>query len=68
MEIQRLELFHKVAHEPDLLNVFRCLFQAEPLPHPKTIARVVLPHEQVYTTPPHQDFTHIQGATETWTA
>lgn len=68
MEIQRLELFQKSAHEPALLNVFRCLFQSEPFPHPKTIARVVLPHEQVYTTPPHQDFIHIQGTTETWTA
>ncbi|HEY0828609.1 MAG TPA: phytanoyl-CoA dioxygenase family protein [Bacilli bacterium] len=68
LEIQRLELFHQVAHEPGLLNVFHCLFQAEPFPHPKTIARVVLPHELVYTTPPHQDFIHIQGTTETWTA
>ncbi len=68
MEIQRLEQFHQIAHEPALLNVFRRLFQAEPFPHPKTIARVVLPHEQVYTTPPHQDFIHIQGTTETWTA
>lgn len=65
-EIQKLELFHKAAHEPALLNVFRSLFRTETFPHPKTIARIVLPGSK--PTPPHQDFIHNQGTPNTWTA
>ena len=43
-EIQQLPLFQAILHDADLLNAFRVLFNAEPFPHPKTIARVVLPH------------------------
>ncbi len=67
MEIQKLEAFHKLAHHPALLNVFRQLFESDVLPHPRNIARVVLPHLDVKPTPPHQDFIHIQGTTTTWT-
>jgi ectoine hydroxylase-related dioxygenase (phytanoyl-CoA dioxygenase family) len=68
LEIQQLELFQAVAHDKALLDALRTLFQTEPFPHPKTIARVVLPHREVHATPPHQDFLHIQGTPVTWTA
>ena len=68
LEIQKLELFQTIGHDPALIDVFRHLFEAEPFLHPKTIARVVMPHVEVHTTPPHQDFIYIQGAVQTWTA
>ncbi len=68
LEIQKLELFQTIGHEARLFDIFRHLFEAEPFLHPKTIARVVMPHEEVHATPPHQDFIYIQGAVQTWTA
>ena len=67
-EIQRLESFHAVAHRPALLGVLRTLFGEEVLVHPRNIARVMFPQNNRFTTPAHQDYVHIQGATETWTA
>lgn len=66
-EIQELEDFHALAHTPALLDVFRLLFDEEVFPHPRNIARVVVPHRSVKPTPPHQDFVHIQGTKNTWT-
>jgi hypothetical protein len=66
-EIQKLRAFHAIAHEPRLLDVLRVLFQAEPFVHPKTIARIVMPHRDVAATPPHQDYVYIQGSQQFWT-
>lgn len=66
--VQSLESFHALAHETSLINIFRTLFRTGVFPHPRNIARLMLPHEQVRATPPHQDFIHIQGAPDTWTA
>jgi len=66
--IQRLESFHAMAHHEKLLTMYRQLFGHEPFPHPRNIARVMLPHRDAKVTPSHQDFLHIQGETETWTA
>lgn len=67
-DIQRLELFHRIAHHPSLLEIYAALFDGPVLPHPRNIARVLLPGPKARATPPHQDFIHIQGATQTWTA
>jgi hypothetical protein len=67
-EIQRLEPFHALAHEPALLGVLRGLFGEEVLVHPRNIARVMFPQNNRFTTPAHQDYVHIQGTEETWTA
>ncbi|RXZ81334.1 phytanoyl-CoA dioxygenase [Paenibacillaceae bacterium] len=67
-EVQKLEAFHALAHQPALLELFAVLFGEAALPHPRNIARLMLPHESVKTTPPHQDFIHIQGTPATWTA
>ncbi len=66
--IQGLESFHAMAHHEKLLSMYRTLFGYEPFPHPRNIARVMLPHRDATITPSHQDFLHIQGETETWTA
>jgi hypothetical protein len=65
--VQKLELFHALPHYPNLLALYRILFDAEPLPHPRHIARMITPHRAMFPTPPHQDFIHIQGARQTWT-
>ena len=67
-DVQRLESFHTLAHHPGLLEVYETLFEGPVLPHPRNIARVLLPAPDAAATPPHQDFIHVQGATETWTA
>lgn len=67
LEIQKLESFHALAHEPKLLKVYETLFESEPFPHPRNIGRIMLPHPKLNKTPSHQDFLHVQGAEETWT-
>lgn len=66
-QIQKLESFHLLAHEPEILSVFKLLFAENPFPHPSKIARIMLPHKVAKATPPHQDFIHIQGSPNTWT-
>jgi ectoine hydroxylase-related dioxygenase (phytanoyl-CoA dioxygenase family) len=66
--LQRLESFHTLAHHTELLNVVEMLVQERPLVHPRNIARIVYPRTDHFTTPAHQDFIHIQGTTETYTA
>lgn len=67
-EIQCLESFHVLAHQPPLLAALRELFGEEVLVHPRNIARVMFPQNNLFTTPAHQDFVHIQGTEDTWTS
>ncbi|MCW3094890.1 MAG: Protein involved in biosynthesis of mitomycin antibiotics/polyketide fumonisin [Chthonomonadaceae bacterium] len=62
------EAFNTLAHDPGLLAVLRSLFAEEPLPHARNIARIIFPQNTRYTTPSHQDYLHIQGTEETYTA
>lgn len=66
--IIRIEEFHQLSHTPALLGVFQSIFNEPPLVHPRNIARVIFPQSVEYTTPPHQDYIHIQGTTNFWTA
>jgi hypothetical protein len=66
-EVQKLESFHRIAHHPNLLTLYRALFGTEVFVHPRNIARIILPHKDVAPTPAHQDFIHVQGAMNTWT-
>lgn len=67
-QIQRLEAFHALALHPALLGLYRLLFEEEVLAHPRNICRVMFPRNNPYATPPHQDFLHVRGARDTWTA
>ncbi|MCC5877822.1 MAG: phytanoyl-CoA dioxygenase family protein [Candidatus Sumerlaeia bacterium] len=67
-DIQKLELFHNLAHHPKLISLYEGLFQGSVLPHPRHIARLMLPAAFNAPTPPHQDFIHIQGTKNVWTA
>lgn len=67
LAVQKLEAFHALAHEPKLARLFDTLLGKRAIPHPRNIARLMLPHSSLHPTPPHQDFLHIQGDYETWT-
>jgi len=66
--VMKLEAFHGFAHQPALLSMLDSLFGERTLVHPRNIARIVFPRLTAHTTPAHQDFIHIQGTEETWTA
>jgi hypothetical protein len=65
-EFQRLRLFHQFAHDPGVVGVFDRLFGEPTLPHPRNIGRIIFPNAD--TTPPHQDYVHVQGTPDTWTS
>jgi hypothetical protein len=65
--VQKLELFHAIAHLPQLISLYEMLFGEEVLVHPRHIARLMLPAPSFTPTPSHQDFTHVQGAKTFWT-
>ena len=67
-KVQKLESFHSLAHEPELLDVLQKLFGEEVLVHARNIARMMFPQNNIHATPPHQDHIHIQGTAETYTA
>lgn len=62
-EVQKLEAFHALAHEPDLLAIMRSVMGETAFPHPLKIARLAFPDHYEATTPPHQDFPNNQGTT-----
>jgi hypothetical protein len=66
-DIQSLELFHSIPHHPNLIRLYETLFQGEVLPHPRHIARVLLPSPSFAPTPPHQDYIYIHGTHRFWT-
>ncbi|WP_252272052.1 phytanoyl-CoA dioxygenase family protein [Pseudomonas subflava] len=63
-EVQRLEAFHALPHEPALMAVMGILLDETAFPHPLSICRLMFPNNAETTTPPHQDFPNNQGTTE----
>ncbi|MCB0061730.1 MAG: phytanoyl-CoA dioxygenase family protein [Caldilineaceae bacterium] len=66
-DVQRLESFHRLPHHPNLLALYRGLFEQEVFVHPRHIARMITGHRVMHPTPHHQDFPLVQGSTNTWT-
>jgi ectoine hydroxylase-related dioxygenase (phytanoyl-CoA dioxygenase family) len=66
--IQCLESFHTLAHEPGLIQVSESILGQDAFLQPSNIARVIFPNAFEHTTPPHQDYIHIQGTPDVWTA
>jgi len=66
--IQKLESFHRLAHDPGLIHIVKTLLGPNALLQPSNIARVIFPTGLEHTTPPHQDYIHIQGTPDVWTA
>jgi len=67
-KIQRLESFHSIPHEPEILDVVERILGRPAIPLPGKKARIWFPKFTEHTTPLHQDFVHYQGSTTTLTA
>lgn len=63
-----LESFHALQLEPALLGVMEALLEPPVLAHPSIISRVMFPQREMFTTPAHQDFPHVQGSADVYTA
>ncbi len=61
-----LEELHALQLRPEVIELFERLFGESVLAHPRLILRSIFPGHATYKTPPHQDFPHIQGTTETF--
>lgn len=66
--VQMLESFHTLAHDGAIMEVTGQLLGDEVLLQPSNIARFIFPTNLEQTTPAHQDFVHIQGTPDVWTA
>jgi hypothetical protein len=66
--VQCLEVFHALAHRAQILQIMGILVEARPFLHPRNIARISFPQAEHFTTPPHQDFVHIQGTSDVYTS
>ncbi|ACQ79196.1 Phytanoyl-CoA dioxygenase [Beutenbergia cavernae DSM 12333] len=67
-DINRLQEFHSIGHDPALLDLYAGLLGGTVIRHPMSIARIMIPSAQMPPTPAHQDFIHIQGSKNVWTA
>ena len=66
--VQSLESFHTLAHDDAIMCVIGHLLGDDVLLQPSNIARFIFPTNLEQTTPAHQDFVHIQGTPDVWTA
>lgn len=67
VEIQKIEAFHALSHEPALMKIFSLLYGEKAFPHPRNIARTMIAHPQLTETPPHQDYVYTHGSPLSWT-
>lgn len=67
-DVQRLESFHRLSHDPAIHRTLRTLFEEDVLAHPRNIARIIFPDTEQYAIASHQDYMNIGGTEDTWTA
>jgi ectoine hydroxylase-related dioxygenase (phytanoyl-CoA dioxygenase family) len=67
-DLQKLQIFHALSHHPQVIRVYDTLFNGKTFVHPRNIARMMVPAPVNKPTPIHQDFIHIQGTHNVWTA
>ena len=66
-DVQRLESFHRLAHNPALVNMLGQLFDETVLVHALKIGRLMIPAKGNAPTPAHQDHIFIQGTKTVYT-
>ncbi|NIR51452.1 phytanoyl-CoA dioxygenase family protein, partial [candidate division KSB1 bacterium] len=66
-EIQKLENFHRLSHDSNIISTLCTIMNDRVFPHPRNIARVTLPGSTKMTTPSHQDYVFIQGSQQFFT-
>ena len=67
-EILPSQPYLSLAAAPEILDVLRDVFDAEPEPHAGDVCRLVSPAAPELTTPPHQDAAYLKDAAAVWTA
>lgn len=67
-DIYRIQDFHGIGHDPALMSLYQGLLGGTVIRQPLSIARVMVPGTTFVPTPAHQDFIHIQGTKNVWTA
>ncbi len=67
-EILKLESFQTLAHAATLFKLAEALLGPDVLLQPSNILRIIFPSDLDQTTPAHQDYVHIQGTRDVWTA
>jgi hypothetical protein len=67
-DIYRLQDFHAIGHDPALLSLYATLLGGDVIRQPLSISRIMVPGTNFIPTPAHQDFIHIQGTKNVWTA
>lgn len=58
----KLEAFHSLAHDSNLMALMRSVLGESAFPHPLSIVRLIFPKNTPATTPAHQDFPNNQGS------
>ena len=66
-DVQRLESFHRLAHNPAVVEMLGKLFDENVLVHALKIARLMIPAKGNAPTPAHQDHIFIQGSKTVYT-
>ena len=66
-DVQRLESFHRLAHNPAVVDMLGKLFDETVLVHALKIARLMIPAKGNAPTPAHQDHIFIQGSKTVYT-
>ena len=66
-EVYKLEAFHRIAHQPEVMEMIERIYGSPAMPHPQKIARLWFPQFTEHTTPAHQDYVHFQGHYQTLT-
>lgn len=66
-DVQRLESFHRFAHNPTLVDMLGKLIDETVLVHALKIARLMIPAKGNAPTPAHQDHIFIQGSKTVYT-
>ena len=51
-----------VQHHSMLISLFERIFDEPVFPLPRVIPRTLFPNQDDHTTPPHQDYPHVQGS------
>jgi hypothetical protein len=60
--------FQSLPEHPAILAIAEKLLGSSILVHPRKIGRVAFPQNEGQHTPPHQDFFHVRGTPDTYTA
>jgi ectoine hydroxylase-related dioxygenase (phytanoyl-CoA dioxygenase family) len=66
-KVQCLESFHRLPHDPALMETVEAIFGTRAIPVPGNKARIWFPKFTEHTTPMHQDFVHYQGSLQALT-